>query len=49
MNTKKELLEELKQLYNDGLISQAVWEQRQLEILQQGDRGNDFVTRALGT
>ena len=45
MSTKKERLEELKQLYDDGLISHAVWDQRQLEILQQNDRGNDFVTQ----
>jgi len=48
MSTKKELLEELKQLYDGGLISEAVWDKKQLEILQD-DRGNDFVTRALGT
>ena len=47
-----ERLAKLKERYERGLITKEVYDQKQLQILDEEDgRGNnnDFVTRALGT
>jgi len=48
MNTDERLVK-LKQRYESGLITEEVYGQWQLKILEEEDRGNDFVTWMLVT
>ena len=45
----KQSLKQLKELFEERLITEKVYEEEQKTLLGQLVGGNDFVTRALGT
>ena len=49
MTDIKESLKQLKELFEEGLITEKVYEEEQKTLLCQLSGGNDFVTWVLGT